>query len=109
MKKVNAQAGLRTEVIGYKHGDTVLEGHLAYDDAVKGNRPGVIVVHAWMTCAGFVGLVCSGNEGRPNYLLVNEYTNSTNVKNNLDPDDMVTDLSSSLLSLREDILSPFDS
>jgi dienelactone hydrolase len=47
MKKVNAQAGLRTEVIGYKHGDTVLEGYLAYDDAVKGNRPGVIVVHAW--------------------------------------------------------------
>ena len=46
---------------------------------------------------------------RPNYLLVNEYTNSTNVKNNLDPDDMVTDLSPSLLSLWEDILSAFDS
>lgn len=47
MKKVNAQAGLRTEVIGYKHGDAGLEGYLAYDDAVKGKRPGVIVVHAW--------------------------------------------------------------
>jgi dienelactone hydrolase len=47
MKKVNAQAGLRTEVIGYKHGDVGLEGYLAYDDAVKGKRPGAIVVHAW--------------------------------------------------------------
>lgn len=47
MEKVNAQAGLRTEVIGYKHSDVGLEGYLAYDDAVRGKRPGVIVVHAW--------------------------------------------------------------
>lgn len=45
---VVAQAGLRTEVIEYKHGDTVLEGYLAYDDAIQGKRPGVIVVHEWM-------------------------------------------------------------
>jgi hypothetical protein len=44
---VNAQATLRTEVVEYKHGDVMLEGYLAYDDAVKGNRPGVIVVHEW--------------------------------------------------------------
>ena len=36
---VNAQAALRTEVVEYKHGDVVLEGYLAYDDAVKGKRP----------------------------------------------------------------------
>jgi len=44
---VNAQAALRTEVVEYKHGDVVLEGYLAYDDAVKGKRPGIIVVHEW--------------------------------------------------------------
>jgi dienelactone hydrolase len=44
---VNVQAALRTEEVDYKHGDVVLEGYLAYDDAVKGKRPGVIVVHEW--------------------------------------------------------------
>ncbi len=44
----NAQAVLRTEVIEYKHGDVVLEGYLAYDDVVKGKRPGIMVVHEWM-------------------------------------------------------------
>jgi dienelactone hydrolase len=41
------QAALRTQVIGYKHGDTVLEGFLAYDDTDTGKRPGVIIVHDW--------------------------------------------------------------
>ena len=44
---VSAHAKLKTSVVEYKHGDTVLEGYLAYDDAVKGKRPGVIVVHEW--------------------------------------------------------------
>jgi dienelactone hydrolase len=44
---VNVQAALRTEVVEYKHGGVVLEGYLAYDDAVKGKRPGIIVVHEW--------------------------------------------------------------
>jgi dienelactone hydrolase len=47
LSSVNVQAALRTEVIEYKHGDVVLEGYLAYDGAVKGKRPGVIVVHEW--------------------------------------------------------------
>jgi dienelactone hydrolase len=33
--------------VEYKHGDTVLEGYLAYDDASKAVRPGVLVVHEW--------------------------------------------------------------
>ncbi len=33
--------------VEYKHGDAVLEGYLAYDDVVKGKRPGVLVVHEW--------------------------------------------------------------
>jgi dienelactone hydrolase len=42
-----AQAAVKTEVIEYKHGDVVLEGYLAYDDAVSAKRPGVLVVHEW--------------------------------------------------------------
>jgi dienelactone hydrolase len=45
---VSAQAAIHKETIEYKQGDTVLEGYLAYDDAVKDKRPGVIVVHDWM-------------------------------------------------------------
>lgn len=44
---VNVSAELRTEVVEYKHGDTLLEGYLAYDDSIKGKRPGVLVVHEW--------------------------------------------------------------
>lgn len=44
---VNAQGELRTKVVEYVHGDTILEGYLAYDDAVEGKRPGVLVAHAW--------------------------------------------------------------
>jgi dienelactone hydrolase len=42
-----ARADVHTEVVEYKHGDTVLEGYLAYDDAVPGKRPGVVIVHEW--------------------------------------------------------------
>jgi dienelactone hydrolase len=42
-----AFAELRTEVIDYKHGDTQLEGYLAYDDSFAGKRPGILVVHEW--------------------------------------------------------------
>ena len=40
-------AELHTEFIGYKDGDVLLEGYLAYDDSVTGKRPGVVVVHEW--------------------------------------------------------------
>jgi dienelactone hydrolase len=42
-----AFAEIKTEIIEYKHGDTPLEGYLAYDDAFAGKRPGVLVVHEW--------------------------------------------------------------
>ena len=38
---------IHTETVAYKHGDTVLEGFLAYDDSVKGPRPAVLIVHQW--------------------------------------------------------------
>jgi dienelactone hydrolase len=42
-----AQAAVKGEEVQYKAGDTVLKGYLAWDDAQKGKRPGVLVVHEW--------------------------------------------------------------
>ena len=42
------RAAIHTETIEYKQGDTTLEGFVAYDDAIKGKRPGVLVVHQWL-------------------------------------------------------------
>src|SRR5688572_16626960 len=41
------QAAVVGETVEYKHGDTVLEGYLAYDDAIQEKRPGILVVHEW--------------------------------------------------------------
>ena len=49
----NAQAQLHTETVEYKQGETTLEGYLAYDETVKGTRPGVLVVHDWMGCDSY--------------------------------------------------------
>lgn len=40
-------ATLVTRAIEYQQGDTTLEGWLAYDDAVTGKRPGVLIIHQW--------------------------------------------------------------
>jgi dienelactone hydrolase len=42
-----AAAAIKTETVKYKAGETNLVGYLAYDDAAKDTRPGVIVVHEW--------------------------------------------------------------
>lgn len=42
-----AHAKVVTKTITYKHGDVELQGYLAYDDALEGKRPGVLVVHEW--------------------------------------------------------------
>jgi dienelactone hydrolase len=47
MIPVAAQAKIVTRTVEYQEGGTTLEGFLAYDDAVKGKRPGVLVVHEW--------------------------------------------------------------
>lgn len=44
---VPALAEVKTQEIEYKQGKTVLQGFLAYDDAVKDKRPGVLVIHEW--------------------------------------------------------------
>ena len=43
-----ALAEIRTKTVEYKQGEAMLEGYLAWDDAAKGKRPGVLVVHDWM-------------------------------------------------------------
>src|SRR5271157_5241513 len=42
------QAGVKTKLVEYKQGDAVLEGYLAWDEAASGNRPCVLIAHAWM-------------------------------------------------------------
>lgn len=42
-----AEARVRTRTVEYRQGKAVLQGYLAHDDAVKGKRPGVLVIHEW--------------------------------------------------------------
>jgi len=42
-----AWAAVKGEEVQYRDGNVVMKGYLAYDDAIKGKRPGVIVVHEW--------------------------------------------------------------
>ena len=42
-----AAAEVKTKAISYQDGDTALSGLLAWDDAISGKRPGVLVVHEW--------------------------------------------------------------
>src|SRR5439155_967299 len=42
-----AHAAIKEEPVTYKDGATTLKGFVVYDDAVKGKRPGIILVHEW--------------------------------------------------------------
>jgi dienelactone hydrolase len=42
-----ASGAIRTQTVEYRSGEAVLEGYLAWDDAVSGKRPGVLVLHEW--------------------------------------------------------------
>jgi dienelactone hydrolase len=43
-----AAAAIKTEAFEYMDGETVLDGYIAFDDAAKGKKPGVLIVHDWM-------------------------------------------------------------
>jgi dienelactone hydrolase len=47
-----ALAEIRTQIVEYKEGSTILEGLVSYDDAIKETRPAVLVVHDWMGVTG---------------------------------------------------------
>jgi len=49
-----AEAKIVTRTVEYRQGDTLLEGYLAYDDAIVGKRPGVLVVHEWTGIGEYV-------------------------------------------------------
>jgi dienelactone hydrolase len=42
-----ADAKVQSQAVPYTYGETSFEGFLAWDDSVKGQRPGVLVVHEW--------------------------------------------------------------
>lgn len=42
-----ANAEVKTKVIEYQVGDQTFDGFLAYDDAIEGPRPAVVVFHEW--------------------------------------------------------------
>lgn len=42
-----ASAEIKTQTVDYKDGDVTLRGYLAYDDAIAGKRPGIVVVPEW--------------------------------------------------------------
>jgi len=44
---LSAQAAVIGQEVSYQAGDTVMKGYLAWDDAVQGKRPGILVVHEW--------------------------------------------------------------
>ena len=43
----NVHAAIQEEFITYQQKNQALEGYVVYDDAVKGPRPGILVVHDW--------------------------------------------------------------
>ena len=45
MQSVNA--AVVGKEVDYKSGGVTLKGYLAYDDSIKGKRPGILVVHEW--------------------------------------------------------------
>lgn len=42
-----AQAAVQGREVSYQANGTILKGYIAYDDAFKGKRPAVLVVHEW--------------------------------------------------------------
>ncbi|BAZ33438.1 dienelactone hydrolase [Cylindrospermum sp. NIES-4074] len=54
LSSAHVLAAIQTKNIQYKQGNTVLEGYLAYDDAIKVKRPGVLVVHEWNGLQSYV-------------------------------------------------------
>ena len=42
-----AEAAVKGEEVQYKGGGVTMKGYIAYDDATKEKRPGILVVHEW--------------------------------------------------------------
>jgi len=44
---VASQAAIQEKKVSYQYDDEKMTGYLYWDDAVKGKRPGVLVIHEW--------------------------------------------------------------
>jgi dienelactone hydrolase len=44
---MNARAEIKTETVEYTQDGATYQGYLAYDTAIQGKRPGVLIVHQW--------------------------------------------------------------
>src|SRR5258706_1771268 len=44
---IPAHAAIKEEPVTYKDGETTMKGFIVYDDAAKGKRPGLVLVHEW--------------------------------------------------------------
>lgn len=53
-----ARGEVVTEVVPYNHGDVKLEGFMAWDNAIEGKRPGVLVVHEWTGLNDYARMRC---------------------------------------------------
>lgn len=49
-----ACAEIQTREIKYEHEGTQLTGYMAWDDAITGKRPGVLVVHEWWGLTDYI-------------------------------------------------------
>lgn len=49
---------MKTQAVDYRHGDTVLEGYLAYDDSIPAKRPGVLIVPDFVGVNAFTHKRC---------------------------------------------------
>jgi len=54
LSAASAQAKILTETVAYTHDNVPLQGYLVRDDAYKGRRPGVVVVHEWWGLTDFI-------------------------------------------------------
>jgi len=45
---------MKIEKVEYTHEGTTLEAHVAYDESIKGKRPGILIFHAWRGRDAFV-------------------------------------------------------
>jgi dienelactone hydrolase len=44
---IAAHAAVQGKEVSYNANGTTLKGYIAYDDTVKGKRPGILVIHEW--------------------------------------------------------------
>jgi len=51
---LSAQAAIVGKEVKYQAGDHEMKGYLVWDDAIKGKRPGILVVHEWWGLNAYV-------------------------------------------------------